>query len=197
VGIIALAVALAVGIAACGGGGDRAAKEAAYASALATSLKGAFAAEGLAVDDASAQCAGKQAVDVLGVDAFEKAGMTPESIRSQTTLDPIAATAPTRDQATRLAAAFYGCVDVGSLVADFLRSAAERKGVTLPADTWACVRANATKSPTLRRALADALINGGRPGLGAADSQVMASEILGGCLTPAQMFQLAGALAGG
>ena len=97
------------------------------------SLQQSLAAEGLEVDESSAQCAGEAAVDIIGIEAFEAAGVTPEEIQAQADLDPIAATEPTAEQGAELADALFDCVDVGALVAGFLQDSAEAEGIDIAA----------------------------------------------------------------
>jgi hypothetical protein len=185
-----LAVAFAAGSAACGGGGDEGAKEAEYASALAVSLQGAFSAEGLAVDEASAQCAGERAVEILGVAAFEEAGVTPEQISGQTDLDPIRAAGPTPEQADELADALFQCVDVGEQIVSFLRAGAEAQGIEIADEKWSCIAENAQQSAVLRDVFAEQVMAGGTPSIDTTDQQVV-QDVVGDCLTLEELLKLA------
>jgi hypothetical protein len=187
---LVLALALAGVGAACGGGEDPAAKQAEYADAVAASLQGAFAAEGLDVDEASARCAGERAVEILGVSAFEDAGVTPDEIRSQADLDPIQAAGPTPEQAGELADGLFECVPVGEQIANFLRTAAEAEGVEIAEESWACIAENAQSSELLRDLFAEQVMVGGTPSLDTADPQVV-QDVVGDCLTLEELLKLA------
>lgn len=190
------ALALSIAVSACGGGDeDTVAREAEYAAAIATSLQAALGAEGIEVEDAPARCVGEQAVRILGVGAFEKAGVAPEEIRAAMTLDPISAALPTPEQAAKLAEGFFTCVDVGKTIVEFLRSELGSGGAQLPKETWSCIAESAQASPLLRELLAEQILAGGRPSLDISDAE-LAQEIFGDCLTLEELLEL-GRLAGG
>jgi hypothetical protein len=141
--VLALAVVLA---AACSGGDDagagpgqasddeQAQDAQAYIDAAAVSLTSDAT---LGLDRATATCVSTALVDVIGVDALDESGVTPENFVSEDSV-----TVPTglpEDSTTRLSEAIAECDVERGLAAMFAATGMTEFGIELPDDAIACL----------------------------------------------------------
>lgn len=190
-----LAACVALTAAACGGssGGGQ---EAEYAAALSASFQASLAGENLKVDQASADCVGEEVVSVMGVSAFEDAGLTPDAIRQSTDLQLGTKVTPTDEQASQIANGFFDCVDVGTLVVGYIKQSSGAVADEISAEKWDCIAGNVQNSQLLRDSFVQQLLGTATGSLDTSDPAVI-KEIIGDCLTLDDLLKLGQAVQSG
>lgn len=154
----AVAVAgLVFGVAACGsdsnggsGGGDVSADEQPYVDAIVQSIK---ADETAPFSDEQATCLAAGMVNIIGVEEFEKAGITPDSIGASS--DPVLSDLSASKADELVTLVFDGdCFDFGDLMAAQLT---QDTSLPLDQDKAACLGDAMAKSEGFRKAFVAAI----------------------------------------
>ena len=92
-------------------------------------------ADGQTFSAAETKCVAEGAVDVIGVETVQKAGVTPEDMANSTESDLLPGFKPTEAQANALVDMMFKCVDFGTMFA----TAMGATGVSIPTDKLHCV----------------------------------------------------------
>lgn len=167
------AVPLILLLAACGGGGDGddAEPTTTEASADTTTATGADAeayvdafvtkAESrpdAALDPTELECAATGVVDILGVDAFVAADLTPEDIATRAEGDSLADDLEVTDeQATRMAGVMFECVDFGAYFVE--QFSASPDAPNIPEDKLRCIGNGLEEDPGFRDLAAQSFLD--------------------------------------
>jgi hypothetical protein len=185
--LVAAGIVVLATVAGCGGGssGD----EEAYAAALAGSVRDSMG-EDLPVSEGEAQCVGEGVVNVLGVEPFQEAGITPEDIRENPDrdLDELI-TDPTPEQAEGFVDVIFECVDMGALFAAGFQASAAEDDVRIPQEKVECIGENFERNDRLRELFAASLLEGTDPDFDEGGAELL-GEILGDCLSVADLLEI-------
>jgi len=136
---------------------------------------------------AETKCIAAGAVDVIGVETLQKAGVTPEDMANDTASDLLPGFKPTQAQANSLVDMMFKCVDFGAMFA----SAMGATGVSVPADKLHCVGDNLESNQVFRASLIASMLDAETSTTDAAaggDLDSVMLEILGACgVKPAEL----------
>ena len=190
------AVLAALALAGCGGGGnDGASVREEYASALAASFQRSVGAD-VEVTGEDARCVGDRVVDIVGVERFQSAGVTPQEIRAGDSLEDVLPD-PTPEQAAEFVDAMFACLDMAGLIAAQLQTDAEAAGVEIENAEDKCVGDNFARNERVRTALAESLLTGDEPDLESLDSGTdLIVDVLGDCLSLEDLLKIGRATEG-
>jgi hypothetical protein len=183
-GIVAVAV-----VSGCGGGGGSEDTEAAYAAAIGESMR-ASAGDEFPVSESEARCVGDGFVNIVGVETFEDAGISPDDIRQDPDrdLDELIAD-PTPEQADDLVDVIFECVDIGAVFAAGFEASAAEDDVQIPQDKVECIAQNFERNERLRDLFATSILEGSDPDFDEGGAELL-GEILGDCLSVADLLDI-------
>jgi len=137
------------GGAATGGHDSQTVKGKAYIDAMMAD----FSKSEQSITTAQARCMAGKMVDVVGVAALEKAGVTPADVTNNTLV--FGSFKPTDQQAEAMLDGIFTCVDFGKILADQLVSAS---GNSVPTDKLQCVGSSLTTNGQFRTYMKQTLI---------------------------------------
>jgi hypothetical protein len=151
-------------MAACGGGGGGDSDTAAgreYVDAIVADN----ADEDPPLDEDEVRCAAERWVDLLGTEAFEKAGVTPEDIgaASDDDTDFMALMGLTDEQAGEVADAMIDCVNFSAVLADHMERELEMANV--PRSKLECVGSTVERTADLREVMKRQILGQDTPDL--------------------------------
>jgi hypothetical protein len=101
------------------------------------------------------KCIAEGAVDVIGVETFQKAGVTPESMTNSSESKLLSGFKPTEAQANALVDMMFKCVDFGTMFADAMGATA----VSIPADKLRCVGDQLEVNKAFRASLISSMLD--------------------------------------
>jgi hypothetical protein len=187
---LAITALLVVGaLAGCGGGSEAGSEEDAYAAAISDSLMESSADDEVQPTEAEAECIGQGVVNVVGVETFQEAGVTPDTIRDDDAeLDELLGD-PSQEQADGLVDVIFECVDLGAMLTAGLQASATEDGVEIAPEKLECIGDNFERSERLRELFATALLEGNDPDFNEGGTDLL-GEILGDCLTVADLLDI-------
>jgi hypothetical protein len=138
---------------ACGGGGGDGDSSTAKGQEYVEAIVADGTDEDPPLDEDEVRCAAERWVDLLGIEAFEKAGVTPEDIRasSDENMDFMALVGLTEDQADKAADVMIDCLDLGAVLA---ASLADEPGLAnVPRAKLECVGSAMERTPAFHEAM--------------------------------------------
>jgi hypothetical protein len=166
----ATAAMVALALTACGGGGGGSSRESQTedGKAYVDAMMSTYSAD-MGFTEPQARCIAELAIDTVGVQALEDAGITPDKMNSSEGL--LADYTPTTEQADQLVDGVFGCVDFGELMVSQM---AADDTVSLPEDKVRCIGNEMAKSEAFKDSLkADML------GLGSIEDAAIDEAIFG------------------
>lgn len=145
----AVAAVTALALTACGGGDSGGGRDSQTdeGKAYVDAMMSTYSAD-MGFTEPQARCIAELAIDTVGVQALEDAGITPDKMNSSEGL--LADYTPTTEQADQLVDGVFGCVDFGELMVSQM---AADDTVTLPEDKVRCIGNEMAKSEAFKDSL--------------------------------------------